>query len=62
LDYFRVYNRWGQLVYATTTMGEGWDGRLNGQIMDSGTYVWMVQGVSYTGKIVFHKGTMVLIR
>jgi hypothetical protein len=43
-------------------MGEGWDGRLNGRIMDSGTYVWMVQGVSYTDKIVFHKGTMVLIR
>jgi gliding motility-associated-like protein len=62
LDYFRVYNRWGQLVYATTTMGEGWDGRLNGQVMDSGTYVWLVQGVSYTGKIVYHKGTMVLIR
>jgi len=62
LDYFRVYNRWGELVYATQTMGEGWDGRLNGRIMDSGTYVWMVQGVSYTHKIVFHKGTMVLIR
>lgn len=62
LEYFRVYNRWGQLVYATTTMGDGWDGRLNGQVMDSGTYVWMVQGVSYTNKVVFHKGTMVLIR
>jgi len=62
MDYFRVYNRWGQLVYATTTMGDGWDGRLNGQVMDSGTYVWMVQGVSFAGKIVFHKGTMVLIR
>jgi gliding motility-associated-like protein len=62
MDYFRVYSRWGQLVYATTTMGDGWDGRLNGQVMDSGTYVWMVQGVSYAGKIVFHKGTMVLVR
>ena len=62
LDYFRVYNRWGRLVYETTTIGEGWDGRLNGQVMDSGTYVWMVQGVSYTGKAVFHKGTMVLVR
>ena len=62
MDYFRVYNRWGRLVYETTTMGEGWDGKLNGQVMDSGTYVWMVQGVSYTNKLVFHKGTMVLVR
>jgi gliding motility-associated-like protein len=62
LDYFRVYNRWGRLVYQTTTMGDGWDGRVDGQNMDAGTYVWMVQGVSYTGKIVFHKGTMILVR
>jgi gliding motility-associated-like protein len=62
LDYFRVYNRWGRLVYQTTTMGAGWDGRVDGQNMDAGTYVWMVQGVSYTGKIVFHKGTMILVR
>jgi gliding motility-associated-like protein len=62
LQYFRVYNRWGQLVYATSTMGQGWDGRSNGKLVDSGTFVWMVQGSTYTGKTVFHKGTMVLVR
>jgi len=43
-------------------MGDGWDERVDGQNMDAGTYVWMVQGVSYTGKVVFHKGTMILVR
>jgi len=62
LTYFRVYNRWGQLVYSTTRMGEGWDGRVNGKIEDSGTYVWMVQGTTYMGRSVFHRGTMVLVR
>lgn len=62
LQYFRVYNRWGRLVYSTSRIGDGWDGRMNGQPLDSGTYVWMVQGVSYTGKTVFHKGTMILVR
>ena len=62
LDYFRVYNRWGRLVYATSIIGEGWDGRVDGQNMESGTYVWMVQGVSYAGKPVFAKGTMILVR
>jgi gliding motility-associated-like protein len=62
LNYFRVYNRWGQLVYATSIIGDGWNGQVNGRAMDSGTYVWMVQGVSYLGKTVFNKGTMVLVR
>ncbi|HEY4337706.1 MAG TPA: hypothetical protein VGM89_17455, partial [Puia sp.] len=30
LDYFRVYNRWGQLVFGTSQMGQGWDGRIQG--------------------------------
>ncbi len=62
LSFFRVYNRWGQLVYETTRIGDGWNGYVNGHIEDTGTYVWMVQGTTYTGKIVFRKGTMVLIR
>jgi hypothetical protein len=62
LQYFRVYSRWGQLVYATTIIGDGWNGYVNGRMMDPGTYVWMVQGISYTGKTVFRKGTMILVR
>jgi len=62
LQYFRIYNRWGQQVYATTQIGQGWDGRLNGQPLPSGSYVWMVQGITYTNHTVFHKGVMVLVR
>jgi PKD-like domain/CHU_C Type IX secretion signal domain len=62
LAFFRVYNRWGQLVYETKRIGDGWDGYLNGHIEDTGTYVWMVQGTTYTGKTVFRKGTMILVR
>jgi gliding motility-associated-like protein len=62
LEYFRVYNRWGQLVYSTSQIGQGWDGRLNGQLLPSGGYVWMVQGVTYTNHVIFHKGVMVLVR
>jgi gliding motility-associated-like protein len=62
LDYFRVYNRWGQLVFSTSTTGQGWDGSINGKPQNAGSYVWMVQGKDYTGKTIFHKGSMVLIR
>ncbi len=62
LEYFRVYNRWGQMVFSSSQAGQGWDGRIAGKMQDSGTFVWMVQGKDYTGKTVTKKGTMVLIR
>ena len=62
LEYFRVYNRWGQLVFQSIEPGKGWDGRVAGKLQDAGTYVWMVQGTDYTGKIIRKKGTAVLLR
>lgn len=62
LDFFRVYNRWGQLVFQTNRSGDGWDGTLNGRLLDSGTYVWMVQGRDYLGNLIKHQGTAILVR
>jgi len=62
LNYFRVYNRWGQLVYETERTEQGWDGTVGGKPQDAGTFVWMVQGIDYTGRTITKKGTMVLIR
>lgn len=62
LDYFRVYNRWGQLVFQTSQLGKGWDGRVGGQLQNNGTYVWMVSGTDFTGKKLIKKGTATLIR
>jgi gliding motility-associated-like protein len=62
LQYFRIYNRWGQLVFGTSRMGDGWDGNLEGNPQGTGSYVWTVQGTTYTGKVIARKGTMTLIR
>jgi gliding motility-associated-like protein len=62
LEYFRVYNRWGGLVYSTSRLGEGWDGMVSGKPQPSGTYVWVVEGTTYTGKTIHRKGTAILIR
>ena len=62
LDFFRIYNRWGQLVYATSQTETGWDGTLGGRLQEPGAFVYVVQGKDYTGKIHFKKGAFVLIR
>ncbi|MFI5186298.1 MAG: gliding motility-associated C-terminal domain-containing protein, partial [Chitinophagales bacterium] len=62
LNFFRIYNRWGQMVFNTSEMEKGWDGNINGQPQATGNFVYLAQGIDYTGKIVFRKGNVVLIR
>lgn len=60
---FKVYNRWGQLVFQSRNWREKWDGKIIGAYQTTGVFVWML---SYThrdtGKQVFRKGTVTLIR
>lgn len=62
INYFAVYNRWGERVFYTTTNKHGWNGIHNGRPQASGVYVWMLQAIDYTGKPLFLKGTVTLIR
>jgi gliding motility-associated-like protein len=59
---FVVYNRWGQLVFTTKNQSMGWDGTINGRLQDTGTYVWMTEGIDYKGNVIQRKGTVILIR
>jgi gliding motility-associated-like protein len=62
LLFFRVFDRFGQMIYNTTNMGDGWNGQYMGRDQNSGTYVWAVQGLAYTGKVITKKGTVTLLR
>jgi gliding motility-associated-like protein len=62
IDYFRIFNRWGQLVFSTTANEQGWDGTIAGKLQPSGTYVWLVKATDYTGAPYMQRGTLVLIR
>ena len=62
LTYFRVYNRWGVLMFSTSEKDKGWDGRYNGKTQDPATFVWMAEGINYKGETRRKKGYAVLIR
>src|SRR5690606_35647476 len=59
---FSIYNRWGQLVFKTTTNGHGWDGKIKGVPQSTNVFVWMVSAVDYLDRPYFAKGTVTLIR
>lgn len=62
LDFFKVWDRWGQEYFSTASLSNPWDGTLKGKPAAVGTYVWMVQGVDYKGRLFSRQGTVTLIR
>ncbi|WP_291039767.1 gliding motility-associated C-terminal domain-containing protein [Dyadobacter sp. 50-39] len=61
IRYFRIYNRWGQLVFFTDQLNTGWDGSFKGAAAISGTYVWEIEGVSTKGKVISKRGAVMLL-
>lgn len=60
--YFRIYNRYGQLMFQTTNPDMGWDGNFNGQHQPMSVYIWMVEGITNNGTLFQKKGETLLLR
>jgi gliding motility-associated-like protein len=60
---FKVFNRWGQLVFASHNWQDKWNGKVNGIPQAPGVFVWYLRYTNRdTGQKVFQKGTTTLIR
>ncbi len=62
LSYFKVFNRFGELVFTTSEIDKGWNGVYKGKQQDPATFVWMAEGETFKGKKITKKGYVVLIR
>jgi gliding motility-associated-like protein len=62
LKSFKVYNRWGQLFYQTSSLKQGWDGTFKGVPQEMQTLVWFVDAIGVDGKTYSYKGTTMLVR
>lgn len=62
LEEFAVYDRWGEKVFTTDIITDGWNGKFKGHEEPMGTYVWFVKARTYDGQDVLKKGNVTLIR
>jgi gliding motility-associated-like protein len=62
LKSFRVFNRWGQIVFQTSKMGDGWDGMLRGVNQPVETYTWMVEALDLDDQSIIKTGSVILVR
>lgn len=62
LKFFRVFNQWGELVFQTNNINEGWDGTENGKTAPLGVYVYVLEGKCQNGYDVVKSGNITAIR
>jgi gliding motility-associated-like protein len=59
---FRIYNRWGQLVFESNDPNLGWDGTYKGNPQPMDVYAYTLEATFFDGKKTTKKGDITLIR
>jgi gliding motility-associated-like protein len=62
IEKFKIFNRWGQLMFETNVIGAGWDGKFKGADQPSDTYTWILTGVGKDGLPLKLSGKTLLVR
>jgi gliding motility-associated-like protein len=62
VNYFRIFNRWGKLLFTMNSDQPGWDGNVGGRPAEMQALVWMIEAVDVDGKVHNKQGTTVLYR
>ncbi len=57
-----IFNRWGELLFQTTDITKGWDGKIDGKESSDGTYSWILSYTTIKNETVTKKGFLTLIR
>jgi len=58
----KIFNRWGQLVFETTTQTHGWDGTFNGEKQPVEAYAYVLNATFIDGTSKVMKGNITLLR
>lgn len=62
LNYFRIFDRWGKLVFSTSDITKQWDGTIGGDPAPFGVYVWTADGFCASGERLNRSGNVTLMR
>lgn len=59
---FRIFNRWGQVVFETRDINRGWEGDQKSVNQDSNVFVWICRYQLEGESIQTEKGTVLLVK
>lgn len=58
----RIYNKWGELIFVSTSQAVGWDGTRDGKEQPVGVYVYTVHAVTPDHAAHYLEGDVTLVR
>ncbi len=59
---FKIYNRWGECIFTTDDINQGWDGTFKGIKQNIDTYAYTAKVETYSGKALTKNGLINLLR
>ncbi|NOT93299.1 gliding motility-associated C-terminal domain-containing protein [Ferruginibacter sp.] len=59
---FKIFNRWGQLIFKTSNPNEKWDGRFRNEALQFGTFIYYIEMAGLSGNRIVAKGSFILLR
>jgi gliding motility-associated-like protein len=59
---FQVYNRWGELIFETEELNDGWNGGYKGQAAPMGVYTYYFRFETASGELFEKRGTVTLLK
>ncbi len=62
VNYFRIYDRWGKLLFEMKSDRPGWDGKTGNVLQELQTVIWMIEAVDVDGVTHHRQGSTILLR
>jgi gliding motility-associated-like protein len=59
---FSVFNRWGELLFKSENLEDGWDGTYKSEIQNDETYVYTAKALMWSGEVETKTGYITLIK
>lgn len=59
---FRVFDKWGNIVFESFDMEKGWDGTYKGKLLNTGVFVYRMDAILKNGQPLFKSGNVTLFR
>lgn len=68
INFVRVFDRWGELMFAKskilpgTDISQGWDGTVRGRLVENGVYVYIIEVEFEDGQKLLYRGDVTVAR
>ena len=61
-NYFKLFNRWGKLIFETSDVNGTWDGKYNGRDQETDAYTYLLDYITFKEQHITKTGSVILLR